>query len=132
MLRPVADVFENIFLGIEHEVLRKITDDEFAPAGSTFAGIARKYAPNLRLTVLRSLFKKARRHGIVQWELDVASVAQELVHDVRGPGDELLNKMLTAAKALMVSTKRWITRRPVCRRKKPAPPSAPSWRIIKE
>ena len=42
-------------------------------------------AANLRLTVLRSLFKKARRHGIVQWELDVGSVAQELVHDVRGP-----------------------------------------------
>jgi integrase len=56
-------------------------------------------AVNLRITVLRSLIKKARRIGMVQWELDVKNVALELVHDVRGPSDELLNKMLDAAKA---------------------------------
>lgn len=55
-------------------------------------------AVNLRLTVLRSLIKKARRTGMIQWELDVPNLAHELVHDVRGPGDELLNKMLAKAK----------------------------------
>lgn len=56
-------------------------------------------AVNLRLTVLRSIVKKARQRGMIQWELDVPNITDERVHDVRGPEPELLNKMLSAAKA---------------------------------
>jgi integrase/recombinase XerC len=56
-------------------------------------------AVNLRLTVLRGLVKKARRHGLIDWELDVPNIASENVHEVTGPGIELLNRMLEAAKA---------------------------------
>lgn len=56
-------------------------------------------AVNLRLTVLRSIVKKARQRGMIQWELDVSNVTDERVHDVRGPEPEVLNKMLSAAKA---------------------------------
>lgn len=56
-------------------------------------------AINLRLTVLRSLVKQAQASGLVTWELHVANVADERVKDVRGPGEEILNAMLRAAKA---------------------------------
>jgi integrase/recombinase XerC len=56
-------------------------------------------AINLRLTVLRGLVKKARRHGLIDWELDVPNIATENVHEATGPGMELLNRMLEAAKA---------------------------------
>jgi integrase/recombinase XerC len=56
-------------------------------------------AINLRLTVLRGLVKKARRHGLIDWELDVPNIAAENVHEASGPGMELLNLMLEAAKA---------------------------------
>lgn len=53
---------------------------------------------NLRLTVLRSFFKKLRRSGIIDWELDVPNVADERVYDIRGPDMDTLNKMLHSAK----------------------------------
>ena len=56
-------------------------------------------AVNLRLTVLRGLVKKARRHGLIDWELDVPNIASENVHEATGPGMDLLNRMLEAAKA---------------------------------
>jgi len=56
-------------------------------------------AVNLRLTVLRGLVKKARRHGLIDWELDVPNIPAENVHETSGPGMELLNRMLEAAKA---------------------------------
>jgi len=56
-------------------------------------------AINLRLTVLRGLVKKARRHGLIDWELDVANITAENVHETSGPGMKLLNHMLEAAKA---------------------------------
>lgn len=56
-------------------------------------------AINLRLTVLRSFIKKARRHGLIDWELDVPNIASENVHEATGPGMDLLNRMLEAAKA---------------------------------
>jgi len=56
-------------------------------------------AINLRLTVLRGLVKKARRRGLIDWELDVPNIAAENVHEASGPGMELLNRMLEAAKA---------------------------------
>jgi integrase/recombinase XerC len=56
-------------------------------------------AVNLRLTVLRSIMKKARQLGIIQWELDTSNIVDERVHDVRGPEPDLLNRMLLAAKA---------------------------------
>ena len=55
-------------------------------------------AVNLRLTVLRGLVKKARRQGLIDWELDVPNVASENVHEVTGPGIDVLNRMLEAAK----------------------------------
>jgi integrase/recombinase XerC len=56
-------------------------------------------AINLRLTVLRGLVKKARRHGLIDWELDVPNIASENVHEATGPGMDILNRMLAAAKA---------------------------------
>jgi len=56
-------------------------------------------AINLRLTVLRGFVKKARRHGLIDWELDVPNIASENVHEATAPGIDLLNRMLVAAKA---------------------------------
>lgn len=53
---------------------------------------------NLRLTVLRGLVKSARRQGLIRWELDVAGLPAERVHDVRGPGLEAVKRILEAAK----------------------------------
>jgi integrase len=53
---------------------------------------------NLRLTVLRGLVRKAYRRGIIAWELDVAGIASERVHDVRGPGLDAVKKILELAK----------------------------------
>ncbi len=53
---------------------------------------------NLRLTVLRGLVRKARRAGMINWELDVAGLPSERVHDVRGPGMDALKKILDVAK----------------------------------
>ncbi len=53
---------------------------------------------NLRLTVLRGLVRKARRAGLISWELDVPGLPSERVHDVRGPGMDALRKILEAAK----------------------------------
>lgn len=56
-------------------------------------------AVNLRLTVLRSLLKQARRDRLIDWDMTAANVRDELVHDVRGPGEDVLNTMLRLAKA---------------------------------
>jgi integrase/recombinase XerC len=56
-------------------------------------------AVNLRLTVLRGIVKKARKAGLIQWEIDVGNLPSEAVHDVAGPGLDVLNQMLDAAKA---------------------------------
>lgn len=56
-------------------------------------------AVNLRLTVLRGLVKKARRHGLIDWELDVPNMVSENVHEASGPGVAVLNRMLELAKA---------------------------------
>src|ERR1035437_1434820 len=49
----------------------------------------------------------------------------------RGLAEDLVIAPYATALALMVATKRWITRRRVCRRAKRASPSDPSWRTIK-
>mgnify|MGYP001558298591 CR=1 FL=1 len=54
---------------------------------------------NLRLTVLRGIIRKAFRRGVIAWELDVSSVPNEHVHDVRGPGIDALKKILDIAEA---------------------------------
>lgn len=54
---------------------------------------------NLRLVVLRSLLRHARKQGLIDWEAAVQGVRDERVHDVRGPSEEILNKMLRAARA---------------------------------
>ena len=53
---------------------------------------------NLRLTVLRGLVRKARRAGMINWEMDVPGLSSERVHDVRGPGMDALRRILDVAK----------------------------------
>jgi integrase/recombinase XerC len=53
---------------------------------------------NLRLAVLRGLVRRARRAGIITWELEVAGLPSERVHDVRGPGMVALKIILETAK----------------------------------
>ena len=55
-------------------------------------------AVNLRLTVLRSLVKRAHHAGMVNWQLQTANLPEELVNDMRGPGEDVLNRMLELAK----------------------------------
>ena len=55
---------------------------------------------NLRLVVLRSLLKKARKAGLVTWEIDVAGQKPEDAKDNRGPSKGTLKAMLAAARAL--------------------------------
>ena len=55
---------------------------------------------NLRLVVLRSLLKKARKAGMISWEIDVAGQKPEDTKDNRGPSKGTLKAMLVAAKAL--------------------------------
>ena len=57
-------------------------------------------AVNLRLVVLRSLIKKARKAGMIAWEIDVAGQKPEDTKDNRGPSKGPLKEMLAAAKTL--------------------------------
>lgn len=55
-------------------------------------------AINLRTSVLRSLAKKAHRQGLVNWQLEVKNLPTENVRPSAGPGLEVLNRMLEAAR----------------------------------
>jgi integrase/recombinase XerC len=52
---------------------------------------------NLRLTVVRGLVRKARRLGLINWELDIASRRPEPAKDPRGPTWEQNTAILKAA-----------------------------------
>lgn len=54
---------------------------------------------NLRLTVLRSIIKHAKRRHLIEWDVYLPGVKSEGVKDVRGPGEETLNRMLAIAKS---------------------------------
>lgn len=49
---------------------------------------------NRRLASLRSLCKLARSFGVIDWTLDVPSVRSEDYRDTRGPGTEIIAKMI--------------------------------------
>ena len=90
------------FASANSEVGRYRTDMEgtFNTKGKMVAGRGLSAAAvNLRLTVLRGIVKKARKAGLIEWEIDIPNLRSEPVHDVAGPGMQVLNRMLDAAKA---------------------------------
>jgi len=54
---------------------------------------------NRRLTVIRLVFRNARRRGIIQWQIDVRGATQETVKDPDGPSPEIAAQMLAQAAA---------------------------------
>lgn len=55
---------------------------------------------NLRLAVLRSAAKAARRYEVVEWALDVDDVPHEARRDARGPTADELARMIAATTSL--------------------------------
>lgn len=54
---------------------------------------------NLHLAAIRSFVKFAKKVGAVAWELSVEGVPVEPVRDTRGPGEDGVNRLLSAALA---------------------------------